>query len=114
MSLLPRALPTGFIAPCLPTSAPRPPSGDLWLQEIKHDGFRVIAREPRNRIGQRTGSLDAAHRGVRNVNDLVDAALVRTGLTRRGLIGCRSGRFFVNAPLGRTTRPDRAHLAVRR
>src|SRR5512132_1558274 len=29
---------------CLPTKAPRPPSGELWLHEIKHDGFRVIAR----------------------------------------------------------------------
>jgi ATP-dependent DNA ligase len=39
----PRALPAGFIAPCLPTNAPQPPSGDQWLHEIKHDGFRVIA-----------------------------------------------------------------------
>ena len=39
----PRPLPPGFIAPCLPTSAPQPPSGELWLHEIKHDGFRVIA-----------------------------------------------------------------------
>jgi hypothetical protein len=31
MSLRPRALPAGFIAPRLPTSAPRPPSGELWL-----------------------------------------------------------------------------------
>ena len=45
MSLHPRALPAGFIAPCLPTSAPQPPSGALWLHEIKHDGFRVIARK---------------------------------------------------------------------
>jgi ATP-dependent DNA ligase len=22
-----------------------PPSGELWLHEIKHDGFRVIARK---------------------------------------------------------------------
>jgi ATP-dependent DNA ligase len=41
----PRALSAGFIAPCLPTSAPQPPSGEEWLHEIKHDGFRVIARE---------------------------------------------------------------------
>ena len=25
--------------------APKPPSGALWLHEIKHDGFRVIARK---------------------------------------------------------------------
>jgi ATP-dependent DNA ligase len=40
MSFRPRALPAGFIAPCLPTTAPHPPSGEPWLHEIKHDGFR--------------------------------------------------------------------------
>jgi bifunctional non-homologous end joining protein LigD len=30
---------------CLPTSAPEPPSGKEWLHEIKHDGFRVVARK---------------------------------------------------------------------
>ena len=44
MPLRSRALPAGFIAPCLPTSSPQPPSGEVWLHEIKHDGFRVIAR----------------------------------------------------------------------
>jgi bifunctional non-homologous end joining protein LigD len=38
-------LPPGFVPPCLPTKAERPPSGELWLHEIKHDGFRVIARK---------------------------------------------------------------------
>src|SRR5215467_14117155 len=45
MSSHQRALPAGFIAPCLPSSAPQPPSGEEWLHEIKHDGFRVIARK---------------------------------------------------------------------
>jgi ATP-dependent DNA ligase len=40
-----RALPAGFIEPCLPTKADVPPSGGLWVHEIKHDGFRVIARK---------------------------------------------------------------------
>jgi bifunctional non-homologous end joining protein LigD len=48
--LRPRALPAGFIAPCLPTSAAQPPSGDGWLHEIKHDGFRVIARKDGERV----------------------------------------------------------------
>src|SRR4029453_18746089 len=43
--LRPRTLPTGFMPPCLPSSAPQPPSGGEWLHEIKHDGFRVIARK---------------------------------------------------------------------
>jgi ATP-dependent DNA ligase len=38
-------LPAGFVAPCLPTRASEPPSGPLWVHEIKHDGFRVIARK---------------------------------------------------------------------
>ena len=37
-------LPPGFVPPCPPTKAPHPPTGELWLQEIKHDDFRVIAR----------------------------------------------------------------------
>jgi bifunctional non-homologous end joining protein LigD len=43
--MLQRTLPAGFIAPCLPTKTQSPPSGPLWLHEIKHDGFRVIARK---------------------------------------------------------------------
>src|SRR6266567_3162639 len=40
-----RALPARFIAPCLPTKTDKLPSGGLWLHEIKHDGFRIIARK---------------------------------------------------------------------
>ena len=45
MSLHSRTLPAGFIPPCLPSSAPQAPSGEEWLHEIKHDGFRVIAHK---------------------------------------------------------------------
>jgi bifunctional non-homologous end joining protein LigD len=50
MSPTSRTLPPGFIAPCLPINAPQPPSGELWLHEIKHDGFRVIARRTGERV----------------------------------------------------------------
>src|SRR5215831_14908754 len=43
--MLQRTLPAGFIAPCLPTKTTKLPSGSQWLHEIKHDGFRVIARK---------------------------------------------------------------------
>jgi bifunctional non-homologous end joining protein LigD len=43
--MLQRTLPAGFIAPCLPTKTDKLPSGGQWLHEIKHDGFRVIARK---------------------------------------------------------------------
>jgi bifunctional non-homologous end joining protein LigD len=43
--MLQRTLPAGFISPCLPTRTDKLPSGSEWLHEIKHDGFRVIARK---------------------------------------------------------------------
>jgi bifunctional non-homologous end joining protein LigD len=33
-----------IIEPCLPSPAKAPPSGPGWLHEIKHDGFRIMAR----------------------------------------------------------------------
>src|SRR5215831_12942117 len=35
---------SGFIEPCLPSRADRPPSGPGWIHEIKHDGFRMMVR----------------------------------------------------------------------
>ena len=43
-------LPLGFVPPCLPTRAPRPPTGEAWLHDFKHDGFRVIARKDHARV----------------------------------------------------------------
>jgi len=43
--MLQRTLPAGFIAPRLPTKTDKLPSGSQWLHEIKHDGFRIIARK---------------------------------------------------------------------
>ncbi len=36
--------PSGFVEPCLPSKAARPPSGPLWVHEIKHDGYRLMVR----------------------------------------------------------------------
>jgi bifunctional non-homologous end joining protein LigD len=36
--------PAAFIEPCLPRPAKQPPAGRGWIHEIKHDGFRIIAR----------------------------------------------------------------------
>src|SRR6476619_4908425 len=40
-----RSKPPGFILPCQPALAEKPPSGPGWLHEIKFDGYRVIARK---------------------------------------------------------------------
>ena len=61
--MLQPTLPAGFIAPCLPTKTDKLPSGSQWLHEIKHDGFRIIARKngAQVRLYSRPGN-DLTHR----------------------------------------------------
>jgi ATP-dependent DNA ligase len=47
----PRSRPLAdFIEPCLPRLADKPPAGPDWLHEIKHDGFRIMARRDGDRV----------------------------------------------------------------
>jgi bifunctional non-homologous end joining protein LigD len=58
-----RALPMGFVEPCQPSSAPKPPGGPDWLHEIKYDGFRLLALRDDNRVRLYTrGGYDWADR----------------------------------------------------
>jgi bifunctional non-homologous end joining protein LigD len=89
MSLPPRAFPAGFISPCLPTNAPQPPSGELWLHEIKHDGFPVIARKedrrvklysrPGNDLTDRFSLIVEALAKVRSRSCIIDGEAVACG-----------------------------------
>lgn len=45
-----RRRPAGFIVPCAPTLADKPPSGPQWVHEIKHDGYRIIARKDGDKV----------------------------------------------------------------
>ena len=53
----PSRRPVGFIEPCIPTRAYKPPAGPQWLHEIKHDGYRLIVcrRGDRVRLFTRRG-----------------------------------------------------------
>ena len=52
MPILPGAMPVlSFVEPCLPSPADRLPDGPDWVHEIKHDGYRLMAR--RDPIGIR-------------------------------------------------------------
>jgi bifunctional non-homologous end joining protein LigD len=42
--------PAGGLHRAVPANVPQPPSGDLWLHEIKHDGFGVIACKVGKRV----------------------------------------------------------------
>ena len=39
-----------FIEPFLPSPANHPPSRPGWLHEIKHDGYRILARKQGQRV----------------------------------------------------------------
>jgi bifunctional non-homologous end joining protein LigD len=49
--MLSRTPPARFISPSLPSPADQPPTGTGWIHEIKHDGYRLMAR--RDPIGIR-------------------------------------------------------------
>src|SRR6195256_3461775 len=46
----PRALPAGFVVPCIPSVSKVAPSGPQWIHEIKHDGYRLIGRKANKRV----------------------------------------------------------------
>ena len=64
--------PSGFIEPCLPSKAVRPPSGPLWVHEIKHDGYRLMVRRDGLRVRCFTRN---GHDWADRFPAIVDAAL---------------------------------------
>src|SRR5262249_60498196 len=81
-----------LIAPCLPIATSKPPSGDSWIHEIKHDGYRMMAWRDADRVGLFT----------RNGHDWADRYLpvvmaVRALPVRSCLIG---GELVVTTPEG--------------
>jgi bifunctional non-homologous end joining protein LigD len=45
-----RTPPAGFILPCQPALVSKPPAGSDWLHEVKHDGYRLLARKEAGRV----------------------------------------------------------------
>src|SRR5436190_24281145 len=79
-------LPSGFIEPCLPSKEDRPPSGPLWVHEIKHDGYRLMVRRDGEPVrcftrngndwaDRFTGIVDAALR-IKAQSFLIDGEVV--------------------------------------
>jgi hypothetical protein len=46
----------GFIEPCIPTRAAKPPAGPAWVHEVKHDGYRLIVRREGGAVCQFTAA----------------------------------------------------------
>ncbi len=78
----------GFIAPCQPSKAERPPSGPEWVHEIKHDGYRLMVHWDGDRVrcftknghdwADRFPSIVEAARGFTNTTFLIDGEAVIT------------------------------------
>ena len=77
-----RSKPDGFILPCQPALADRPPSGPGWLHEIKFDGYRVIARKDGARCAYARGPEEIVAK-LRQVDVLLSQSV------RGGTLTCR-------------------------
>jgi ATP-dependent DNA ligase len=42
--------PSRAIPPCQPLLVVKPPAGPGWLHEVKHDGYRIVARKQGERV----------------------------------------------------------------
>jgi hypothetical protein len=81
-------LPTRFIEPCLPSTAERPPSGPNWIHELKHDGYRLMAR--RDAAGVRLLTRNGHDWATRFplIVQAVDALRLRSCLIDGEAVGC--------------------------
>jgi ATP-dependent DNA ligase len=80
LSHKPRSRRTGFVEPCLPSPAKAPPSGPGWIHEIKHDGFRIIARRDAGGVRLVTRNGNDFSTRFPNVAAAVNALPVRSCL----------------------------------
>jgi hypothetical protein len=95
-AMRPRALPAGFIAPCLPTSAPQAPSGAALAARNQARWFRVIARKagervklysrPGNDLTYRFPLIVEALAKLRSRSCIIDGEAVACGMTGSHLL----------------------------
>ena len=86
---------TGFVEPCLPSPAERPPVGPAWVHEIKHDGYRLMARHDAAgvRLLTRNGN-DWAER-FPLIAAAVEALRARSCLVDGEAVACNDGGLAV-------------------
>ena len=97
LTLLPNGfhLKSSFVPPCLPSRSAAPPSGPDWIHEIKHDGFRIMAR--RDARGVRLFSRNGYNFGDRFplITKAIEALPVRSCLIDAEAIVVDSFRTFL-------------------
>ena len=109
--------PVGFVRPCEPTLVDRPPAGDGWLHEIKHDGFRVLAKDAAS--ASQSITVARAHTaaalliGTEEISDSSSRLLPRCLCPSR-CSGPSNGRIWVVTAIGtvQTVEPRRSARCV--
>jgi ATP-dependent DNA ligase len=79
-----------FVEPCLPSPADRPPAGPDWIHEIKHDGFRMLARRRSGRVRLFTRNREICSKADReracsNRVERAACGAIRLAVERQGL-----------------------------
>src|SRR4051812_1487645 len=75
-----RSKPPGFILPCQPALAERPPSGPGWLHEIKFVGSRVIARKDGDQVRLWARTTSDYSKAFTRIRDAVAALPVESAV----------------------------------
>jgi hypothetical protein len=94
----------GIIEPCIPTRASKPPVGPQWIHEMKHDGYRLIARmrDGSSRVAASIGPSDirASARPRRGYVSLTCRSLVRAAGAFRSNLNLASLQKATDDALG--------------
>jgi ATP dependent DNA ligase domain len=79
----------GYVPPCIPTRAYKAPAGPGWVNEIKHDGYRLQVRRDGDtvRLFTRRG-YDGAATLNRRHRDAVASEVVHDRWGGNGARGC--------------------------
>lgn len=99
----------GFVDPCVPIERKAPPSGEDWLHEIKHDGYRAQAHfhdgsaavftRRGNDWAARMPTIAASIRALPVNNVILDGELVA--------VDAKGQAVFYELPSAITTKPTR-------
>ncbi len=99
--------PAGFVEPCLPSPASKPPNGPNWVHEIKHDGFRLLAcRDPTRGVRLLTRNANDFTARYPRIVEAVEALAVRSCVIDGEAVACNGDGLSIFETL-RWRRADR-------
>ena len=102
------------LEPCLPRPAKEPPAGPGWIHEIKHDGFRILARRDKGRIRMFTRNGYDFSAPFPKIAAAVESLPVRSCVVDgEAIVVDERGLSVFNALRFRLSRPCRRALCLR-